>query len=49
MEIRQHKQEFDRIIKKYNLAEKADEIADFLMSGKKVPVEEFADKYKMTK
>ena len=51
MDIEKHKQEFDRIIEKYNLAdeEKAEEIAKFLTDAKKeaVSAKEFATLFGM--
>jgi hypothetical protein len=42
MDIARHKQEFDKVIAKYNLAEKADEISDYIIKTKKIKVFEFA-------
>ena len=53
MDIKEHKQEFDKIIEKYNLKdeEKAEEIANFLINSNKdkVSAEEFAKLFAMTK
>lgn len=46
MDIKQHKEEFDKIIKKYNLSEedRATEIANFLTKGKSnlIDIKEFS-------
>ena len=51
MELKQHKQEFDKIISKYNLSDqdKAEKIATFLTDSKKESVspKEFAKLFKM--
>lgn len=53
MNTAEHKKEFDKIIKKYNLNEeqKAEEISTYLTKhhGKIVSVEEFANLFAMTK
>jgi hypothetical protein len=42
MDIQIHKQEFDRVIRKYNLKDKADEIADYITKRKNIDPKEFA-------
>ena len=48
MEIEEHKREFDRIIEKYGLKEKAGEIADFLIREKTTSHEDFAKLFNMS-
>lgn len=46
----EHKERFDAINKKYNLAAKADDIADYLTNGEsdKIDGDEFAERYGMS-
>ncbi len=48
MDILKEKEEFLKIVKKYNLEEKAGQIAQFIASGKTIKVEDFAKKYDIT-
>jgi hypothetical protein len=49
MELHQLKQEFDKVITKYNLAEpaKAEKISKFLTSNKKIDSKEFSKTFEM--
>jgi hypothetical protein len=47
MDIIKHKREFDRVIAKYSLADKADEIANYIVKRKTIQVHEFATLFNM--
>jgi hypothetical protein len=48
MDIEKHKSEFDRVVEEYGLAEKAEEIAGFLLKKSEITAEEFATFFAMT-
>ncbi len=48
MDIEKLKAEFGRVIEKYDLAEKAEEIANFLLKKNEITAEEFATFFAMT-
>lgn len=50
MDLKKHKQEFERVVKKYNLSsqEKASEIANFLTKNE-IDLEEFSTLFNMEK
>ena len=47
MDIATHKQKFDEVIKRYDLAEKAEEIANYLTRHKEINSSEFANLFAM--
>ena len=47
MDIAEHKKKFEKVIEKYNLADKAEEVAKYILKHQDVSVKEFSTLFAM--